>query len=211
MRISSRSRLKPAAISDCASPSGKPPGPPARYTIGSGAGCRDAAGTIPTVRRIVRPFGLARFSGTTRKPQRASPGRVGGTGLGGHAAGTTLGTARRGLATAPAGDANGSAVATAAQIAISINETLRILAPPRLDAWSPSINLLLLSCQQFMIIEALTIQVLLRCRSIGAAVSVQLAAVTRSQSRLLKCLHLAGQLPQRGLGQIPKLIVRVRF
>src|SRR6476646_5217460 len=134
MRIRSRSRLKPAAIRACASPSGKPPGPPARYTIGSGAGCGDAAGTIPTVRRIVRPFGLARFWGTTRKPQRASAGRVVGTGLVGHAVGTNLGTGSADPAAALAGDANGSAVAAAVQIAMSMNETLRILAPPCSDA-----------------------------------------------------------------------------
>src|ERR1700745_1684176 len=104
MRISSRSRLTPAAIRDCASPSGKPPGPPARYTTGSGAGCGDAAGTIPTVRSIVRPFGLARFSGTTRKPQRAFAGKVVGTGLVGHAVGSNLGTRSCDLSPALAGN-----------------------------------------------------------------------------------------------------------
>jgi hypothetical protein len=61
------------------------------YTTGSGAGVGDAAGTIPTVRRIVRPFALVRFSGTMRKPQRASAGRVVGKGSVGHAVGSNLG------------------------------------------------------------------------------------------------------------------------
>src|SRR6185437_7874020 len=124
MRISSRSRLKPAAIRACASLSGKPPGPPARYTIGSGAGCGDAAGTIPTVRSIVRPSGLARFSGTTRKPQRAFAGRVVGTGLVGHAVGSNLGAGSLDLPPALAGDANERAEASTAQTAMNMSEIL---------------------------------------------------------------------------------------
>ena len=59
-----------------------PPGPPARYTTGSGAGGCDTAGTMMTARRMVRPLDLVRFSGTIRKPQRASAGRAGWKGLG---------------------------------------------------------------------------------------------------------------------------------
>jgi hypothetical protein len=47
----------------------------------------------------------------------------------GHAVGSNLGTGGFGLASASADDANGSAVATAVQIAMSMNRTLRILAP----------------------------------------------------------------------------------
>jgi hypothetical protein len=72
---------------------------------------------------------LARFSGTTRKPQRASAGKVVGTGLVGHAVGTNLGTVSSELAAALAGNANGSAAAITAQIAMSMNRALRILAP----------------------------------------------------------------------------------
>src|SRR6478736_5507531 len=59
MIIRSRSLLNPRLIRVSASPNGKPPGPPARYKTGSGAGVDDSDGTIPTVRRIVRPFGRA--------------------------------------------------------------------------------------------------------------------------------------------------------
>jgi hypothetical protein len=47
----------------------------------------------------------------------------------GHAVGSNLGTRGFDLASALADDANGSAVTTAVQIAISMNRTLRILAP----------------------------------------------------------------------------------
>ena len=69
----------------------------------------------------------ARFAGTTRKPQRASAGNVVGTGLAGHAVGTNLGTGSARLAPALAADANGSAVATTAQIATRMSGTLRIM------------------------------------------------------------------------------------
>jgi uncharacterized protein YcfJ len=52
-----------------------------------------------------------------------------GTGLVGHAVGANLGTRGADLAPALAGDASGSAVATAVQIAMSMNRTLRTLAP----------------------------------------------------------------------------------
>jgi hypothetical protein len=39
--------------------------------MGSGAGVFETEGIVAMARRIVRPFGFARFSGTTRKPQRA--------------------------------------------------------------------------------------------------------------------------------------------
>ena len=70
----------------------------------------------------MRPSGSARFSGTTRKPQRASAGNVVGVSYG-----TNLGTGSADLAPALAGDASGSAVATTAQIAMSMSGTLRIM------------------------------------------------------------------------------------
>src|SRR6478752_2720033 len=91
MIIRSRSLLNPRLIRVSASPNGKPPGPPARYTTGSGAGVDDFDGTIPTVRLIVRPFGRARFSGTIRKPQWAFSGSVVATGSVGHPVGVKLG------------------------------------------------------------------------------------------------------------------------
>jgi hypothetical protein len=58
MMIRSRSRFTPASTSVVVScPMGSTPGPPAMYTIGSGAGLFDTAGMIATARRIMRPLG----------------------------------------------------------------------------------------------------------------------------------------------------------
>jgi hypothetical protein len=82
----------------------------------------------------------------------------------GHAVGTNLGTGSPDPAPALAGDANGSVAATTAQIAMSMSETLRILAPPRLDAWSPSIDMFLTSCQLIHDhLTAPTVRVYLQC------------------------------------------------
>src|SRR5215216_5541067 len=117
------------------------------YTTGSGAGVGDAAGTIPTVRRIVRPFALARFSGTTRKPQRASAGRVVGNGSVGHAVGSNLGawSADAALEAAPAVGLVSSATAapttttstmrTAATKHPQVDEFVRVLPSYR---WAPA-------------------------------------------------------------------------
>ena len=43
-----------------------PPGPPDRYTIGSGLGVAETAGARITKMRMRRPSGLARFSSTVR-------------------------------------------------------------------------------------------------------------------------------------------------
>ena len=60
-----------------------PPGPPARYVTASFRTGFESAGRTTTWSPIVRPFGFARFSGTTKVPQRASiPCTM--HGLGGH-------------------------------------------------------------------------------------------------------------------------------
>src|SRR5437763_9113632 len=49
-----------------------PPGPPCRKTNGLGAGWGCGLGKMATARRMVRPWGTERSSGTTTKPQRTS-------------------------------------------------------------------------------------------------------------------------------------------
>src|SRR5437764_1915246 len=48
------------------------PGPPAGYVTASFRAAFETAGTTTTLSPIVSPFGFARFSGTTKVPQRAS-------------------------------------------------------------------------------------------------------------------------------------------
>jgi hypothetical protein len=66
MRMSSRSRFNPASIKPGAAAIALPPGPPARYTTGSGAGVGDTGGAMATARRMLRPLARLRFSGTTK-------------------------------------------------------------------------------------------------------------------------------------------------
>jgi hypothetical protein len=64
------------------------------YTSGSGEGVDETAGTIATLRRIVGLVRLVRFSGTSRRPQRAffnASRASGGTRVSGHAPGTNRG------------------------------------------------------------------------------------------------------------------------
>ena len=78
------------------------------YTTGSGAGVGDVAGTIATARRIVRPLALARFSGTTKKPQRAFCSAEIGSCVVGHAPDSNLGDAA--TTTAPLDAAAGALI-----------------------------------------------------------------------------------------------------
>ncbi len=73
--MTSRSAFRPWAIIDVASNDPAPPGPPDRYTIGSGSGVAETAGARITKMRIRGPSGWARFSGTVRYPQLTSDGK----------------------------------------------------------------------------------------------------------------------------------------
>src|SRR5437764_4996253 len=71
-----------------------PPGPPCRKTKGSGAGWARGLGKMATARRIVRPWGTVRSSGTTTKPQRTSlPATIPAPSLKWQAVGTNWGVA----------------------------------------------------------------------------------------------------------------------
>src|ERR1700759_1381799 len=71
MKITSRLRFSPPAIAHGISVIASSPGPPASQTIGSGFGIGAFEGVIVTDRLIVLPFGWARSSGATSRPQLA--------------------------------------------------------------------------------------------------------------------------------------------
>lgn len=80
MKMTSRSEFHPAWTRCAALSRPLPPGPPARYTIGSGAGFADVALILATAIRIFFPLGCSRFCGTVRYPQSNSgPKSMAGT------------------------------------------------------------------------------------------------------------------------------------
>ena len=133
MMIRSRSRLMPASTRNGVSRIAAAPGPPAMKTTGSGSGLPDAAGTIATASRMVRPSGLERFSGTTRYPHRAACRAGMGSAVAGQGADSKRGVAADSAAGAFAGE-NASAVSKPRTISREKSEVETSMRSESIDA-----------------------------------------------------------------------------
>src|SRR5437763_14461196 len=120
-----------------------PPGPPCRKTNGLGAGWERGLLKMATARRMVRPWGAERSSGTTTKPQRTSlPATIPAPSLKWQAVGSKRGGAGWVLAAgrnAPVPEPTSMATATIALIQpmVSLSFTLRVYRFPHRRAAIP--------------------------------------------------------------------------